>query len=207
MAFHMSVPSFTSLSYRTHSVLKTMSFRAELACPESNNGELLFTTLKVIFFLFLSLHRGVLLSPKVEVWSCHTASTLCETAVVVLLSCVCCQQRPGYCSWPRCQFGICTWFLCCLLGWISERLHDSVCDLTDFSGHKCFRRCWLLLFQRSAPLQFVVLRIYLAVMVVLAAPVIGILWQYGCALSRLHMRLHKPDTSLHGSVCRIYNLL
>ena len=44
MAFHMSVPSFTSLSCRTHSVLKTMSFSAKLACPESNDGELLSTT-------------------------------------------------------------------------------------------------------------------------------------------------------------------
>ena len=85
MAFHMSVPSFTSLSCCTHSILKTMSFRAELACPESNDGELLSTTWKVIFFLFLSLHSGMLLNPKVEVWSCHTASTLCETAAVVLL--------------------------------------------------------------------------------------------------------------------------
>ena len=85
MAFHMSVPSFTSLSCRTHSVLKTMSFRAEPACPESNDGELLSTNWKVIFFLFLSLHSVVLLCPKFEVWNCHTASTLCETAVVVLL--------------------------------------------------------------------------------------------------------------------------
>ena len=84
-SFVVGFASFTSLSCRTHSVLKAMSFRAEPACPESNDGELLFTTWKVFFFLFLSLHSGVLLNPKVEVWSCHTASTLCETAVGVLL--------------------------------------------------------------------------------------------------------------------------
>ena len=62
--------------------------------------------------------------------------------------------------------------------------------------------------KRSAPLQFVVLRIYLAVVVGWAVPVIGILWQYGCALSRLNTWVHKPDSSLcHGFVRRIFNLL
>ena len=64
MAFHMSVPSFTSLSHRTHSLLKTMSFRAKLACPESNDGELLSTTWKVFFVLIPFTLQWSVTEPK-----------------------------------------------------------------------------------------------------------------------------------------------